>query len=140
MPITRLSPAEAKQEIADWTDSVNTLFQQVQQWIMEDRPEWQIELTTADVTEESLGRYDIPVMEIDTRSGRVILEPIGLDVFGARGRVDLYAWPSHYRVMLLRSSDPNEDWTIRTESGINWPNPWGKDSFVAIAEQLSGAK
>ena len=79
-------------------------------------------------------------MEISAHSGRLLLEPIGLDVFGARGRVDLYASPCLYRVMLLRGPNPNEDWIIRTESGIDWPNRWGRGSFVAIAEQLLGAK
>lgn len=139
MPITRLNPQEAQREIADWTASVEALFQQVQQWIAEERPEWQLEFSTADVTEESLGRYVIQVMEINARNGRLIFEPVGLDVFGARGRIDFYAWPSLYRVMLLRSSAPSKDWVIRTESGINWPNPWGKDSFIAIAEQFLGA-
>lgn len=139
MPITKLSPQEAQREIAEWTKSVEDLFHQVQQWVAEERPEWQLKFSTADVTEESLGRYAIQVMEIDARSGRLILEPVGLDVFGARGRVDFYAWPSLYRVMLLRSSTSSKEWVIRTESGINWPNPWGKDSFLAIAEQFLSA-
>ncbi len=139
MPITRLSPQEAQREILDWTASVDALFQQVQQWVAEERPDWQIEFSTADVTEESLGRYVTRVMEISALSGRLILEPIGLDVFGARGRIDFYAWPSLYRVMLLRSSALSQDWVIRTDSGINWPNSWGKDSFLAIAEQFLSA-
>lgn len=137
MPMTILSPAEAHQEIRVWTALVDSLFQKVQSWIGEGHPsDWQVNFSKAEVTEESLGQYVIPILEIDTQSGRLFVEPIGLDVFGARGRIDLYAWPSLYRVMLLRSSDPEEDWVIRTESGINWPNPWGKDSFLAIAEQL----
>ena len=140
MPITRLSPQEAQREIADWTASVDALFQQVHQWVQEDRPkEWQVNFSTAEVTEESLGHYVTKVMEISAHHGRLILGPIGLDVFGARGRIDFYAWPSLYRVMLLRSFDPDENWIIRTESGIDWPNPWDKNTFLAIAEQLLSA-
>ena len=143
MPITKLSPVDADKEITEWTAAVETLFQQVQHWAADARSEdWQITFSTADVTEESLGSYPIRVMEINAGTGRLILEPVGLDVLGARGRVDLYAWPSLFRVMLLRSLKENnskEGWTIRTESGIDWPTAWGKDSFLVISEQLLAA-
>ena len=139
MPITKLSPADAHEAIQEWTSAASALFEQVQQWVAEERPEWQFEFSTTEVTEESLGHYSTRIMEISAPSGRLILEPVGLDVFGARGRVDFYAWPSLYRVMLLRSPDSNTGWIIRTDSGINWPNPWGKDSFLAIAEQFLSA-
>ncbi len=139
MPITKLNPTEAQKAIAEWQSAVSAVLQQVREWIAEDRPKWQIETSSADVTEESSGRYTIPVLEISAPSGRLILEPVGLDVFGAHGRIDFYAWPSLYRVMLLRRSALSKDWVIRTESGINWPNPWSKDSFLAIAEQFLSA-
>ena len=139
MPITRLSHAEAQKEIREWTAAVDILFRQVQNWIADAHSEgWQLTFSSAEVTEESLGSYGIRVMEINANPGRLILEPVGLDILGARGRIDLYAWPSLFRVMLLRSFQ-EDSWTIRTESGIDWPNPWGKDSFLAIAEQLLAA-
>ena len=138
MPITKLSPVDAAQAIQKWTTAVDTLFQKAQQWISgSGHEDWQVTYSTADVTEESVGRYNVRVMEISTRQGRLVLEPVGLDVIGAKGRIDLYAWPSLYRVMLLRSDI--EGWTIRTESGIDWPVAWGKDSFLAISEQLLAA-
>ena len=140
MPITKLSPSDAQKEIQEWTTAVETLFEQVQNWIAEDRSkDWQVSFSTADVTEEFLGRYVTRVMEISANNGRLVLEPVGRDVIGAKGRIDLYAWPSLYRVMLLRSFDREKDWVIRTESGIDWPLAWGKDSFLAIAEQLLSA-
>lgn len=139
MPITKLSPADAREAIQEWTDAVSTLLEQVRRWAAEERPEWRLEVSTADVTEESLGHYATQVLEFTAPSGRLVFEPVGLDVFGARGRVDFYAWPSLYRVMLLRSVAGGE-WTIRTGSGIDWPQPWSKDSFLAIADRLLVAK
>jgi len=139
MPITKLSPTDAREAIQEWTGAVDTLFEQVQNWIAEERAqEWHLSFSTSEVTEESIGSYVIRVMEIDTRDRKLILEPIGYDVLGARGRIDLYAWPSLYRVMLLRSFT-DEGWIIRTESGINWPQHWGNQSFLAVAEQLLNA-
>ncbi|MGI4789704.1 MAG: hypothetical protein ACRYFS_12735 [Janthinobacterium lividum] len=139
MPITMLSPKDAQRAINEWTTAAETLLQEVQAWITEDKAtEWQISFSSADVTEESLGNYSTRVMEITAAEGRLILEPVGLDVIGAKGRIDLYAWPSLYRVMLLRNSS-EESWTIRTESGIDWPQPWGKTSFLTVTEQLMSA-
>ena len=139
MPIIKLSPEDAREAIREWTEAADSLFQQVQQWVAEDRAQdWRISLSLVDITEESLGSYGTQVMEINTHGGRLVLEPVGRDVLGAKGRIDLYAWPSLYRVMLLHSFK-EEGWIIRTESGINWPNPWGRTSFLEVAEQLLSA-
>ena len=138
MPITKLNPTEAQEAIAEWQSAVSAVLQQVREWIAEDRPKWQIETSSADVTEESSGRYTIPVLEIIAANGRLILEPVGRDVYGAKGRIDLYAYPSLYRVMLLRNDDAGE-WVMRTGSGIDWPQPWGKEGFLAVADRLLDA-
>ncbi len=138
MPITKLNPTEAQEAIAEWQNAVSAILQQVQEWIAEDRPKWQLETSSADVTEESSGRYTIPVLEIIAANGRLILEPVGRDVYGAKGRIDLYAYPSLYQVMLLRSYADGE-WVMRTGSGIDWPQPWGKEGFLAVADRLLNA-
>lgn len=138
MPITKLNPTEAQEAIAEWQSAVSAVLQQVREWIAEDRPKWQSETSSAGVTEESSGRYTIPVLEIIAANGRLILEPVGRDVYGAKGRIDLYAYPSLYRVMLLRSYADGE-WVMRTGSGIDWPQPWGKEGFLAVADRLLDA-
>ncbi len=138
MPITKLGPTEAQEAIAEWQSAVLAMFQQVEQWINEARPEWQIEFSSDTVTEESSGRYTISVLEIAAPNGRLILEPVGRDVYGANGRIDLYAYPSLYRVMLLRSYADGK-WVMRTGSGIDWPQPWGKEGFLAVADRLLDA-
>ena len=138
MPITKLNPTEAQEAIAEWQSAVSAVLQQVREWIAGGRPKWQIETSSADVTEESSGRYTIPVLEIIAANGRLILEPVGRDVYGAKGRIDLYAYPSLYRVMLLRSYADGE-WVMRTGSGIDWPQPWGKEGFLAVADRLLDA-
>ena len=63
-----------------------------------------------------------------------MFRPIGWNTLGSKGRIDLYAWPTLYRVMPLRRSD--DSWVVRTESGIDWPHPWGKETFVELARGL----
>ena len=93
--------------------------------------------TERDVTEDEIGTYRIPVLELELPQGQVVLEPMGQDTLGSWGRFDLYAYPSLYRVMLLRR--PGVNWTVRTESGINWPHPWQETTFVELAEGLAAA-
>ena len=71
--------------------------------------------------------------------GRLILEPIARGVLEAQGRVDLYAWPSLFRVMLLHKplgKDRGLAWGMRTESGIDWPQPWGRETFFTLAKGM----
>ncbi len=88
------------------------------------------------ILEERLGAYEIHALVLETPRGRLLLEPIAFDVAGARGRVDYSVWPSLFRVMLLREGD--DRWVVRTDSGINWPHPWGEGTFVELANALLG--
>jgi len=67
------------------------------------------------------------------------LEPIARGTVGAQGRVDLYAWPSLFRVMLLhkpRGKDRPLEWVVRTESGLDWPQAWSRETFLTLADGL----
>lgn len=134
--IEKLGPAEAQSLITEWQSAVDDLLRDVRTWVEERHgPDWRIDISFSDVEEEALGRYQIPVMEINTTEGRLVLEPVARWVIGGMGRIDMYAWPSLFRVMLLRRS-VSAEWVIRTDSGINWPQTWGKDTFFGLAESL----
>jgi len=132
--VLKLSPEEQVRLRDEWLQAVDTIVHPVRQWA--EKQGWTVTEEQREVREERLGTYHVSVLEIDTPQGRVILEPIARDVLGAEGRVDLYAWPTLYRVMLLRRGDMS--WVVRTESGINWPQPWEEGTFVALVEGLLG--
>ncbi len=130
----------------EWLNAVAQLTRDVSEWSRANK--WETTASETEISEEvqdDKGVYDdvvdnyiAPVVTIDTGSGRVVLEPIACNVLGARGRVDLYAYPSLFRVMLLRQVDKERpEWTIRTDSGIDWPNEWSKDEFYALVKALS---
>jgi hypothetical protein len=130
----KLGPEEQARLRDEWLQAVDRIVQPVRQWA--EKQGWKVTEDQREVREERVGTYQVSVLEIDTPQGRVILEPIARDVLGAEGRVDLYAWPTLYRVMLLRRGDMS--WVVRTESGINWPQPWEEATFVALVEGLLG--
>ena len=126
---------DAAERKANWLEAIHTLFAQIEHWA-KDRPEWTTTRSTTDMDEEALGgKYTADVLEIAVSQDRLILEPIARAVLGANGRVDFYAWPSLFRVMLLRNKKTNE-WYVRTDSGINWPQPWNQETFFDLAQRL----
>jgi hypothetical protein len=134
METTKLDPVTADETRAEWQETVEKLVNDVRSWAETQR--WKATLTEHELREEDLGTYTVPGLQITTPRGQLVLEPIARVVIGAQGRVDFYAWPSLYRVMLLRKTDGSGAWVVRTDFGPRWPNPWGQSTFVELAEGL----
>lgn len=129
----------------NWEHDTALLADEVQAWAAQEAAArgWRVEREQKELAEEVVGgAYQVPVVTIHAAQGRLILEPVARGVLGAQGRVDLYAWPSLFRVMLLHKplgKDRGLAWVVRTESGIDWPQPWGRETFLTLAEGLLNA-
>lgn len=75
---------------------------------------------------------------IQTERGAVMVEPIGRLVMGPAGRIDLYAHPTLFRVMLLWGPE-HRGWRIRTDSGVFLRQPWKQQTFLELLEDLTAA-
>jgi len=119
----------------DWECDTARLADDVQTWAGQAAARgWRAERAEKGLAEEIVGgAYRVPVVTIYAPQGRLVLEPIARGTMGAQGRVDLYAWPSRFRVMLLHRDG---EWVARTESGIDWPQAWGRETFLTLAEGL----
>lgn len=115
--------------------SVDRLARQVEAWAQEEQ--WAVVRSDTELTEEHFGSYQMPILTIEHPSGRLILEPLPHSLSGT-GRVKLYAWPSLYRVRLLHDVQ-NNGWTILTDSGIPIRQPWNKQTFITLAQDLLNA-
>lgn len=144
---------------ADWLRGVDDLVADVERWAAEWLAErggvhagaWAVRRSEKQISEDVPGtrkerHYTVPMLEIDmpareTRlvpEERLVLEPIAYNVFGGVGGVDLYAWPTLYRVRLLWQPGDGK-WIVRTDSGIAWPHPWNRGTFIELAEGLLDA-
>src|SRR4051812_2966395 len=86
-------------EIRDlWVEAVNALARDVEDWSHEHG--WLAVQSEHQLSEAKIGPYTIPQLEIHGPEDKLILEPIARYGPGADGRVDLYAYPSYYRVQL----------------------------------------
>lgn len=127
-------PVNSASERQAWIDRVENLLSQVRGWAEEEG--WLVTVAEKQITERVLGDYVVGELFMKTPQGHLVLEPVARSVSGADGRVDLYAWPSLNRVILIRRQDR---WVVRTDSGVNWPRPWGRDCFVELARGLTAA-
>jgi hypothetical protein len=75
----------------------------------------------------------VPELSVRLGGGHLIVEPIGRNIIGADGRVDITSFPSLNRMLLVRVDDK---WVIKTDARIDWPLPWSKDAFLQLADIL----
>ncbi len=120
-----------------WMHTVTELEHQIKTWVSQE-PDW----TTSQgedhqIEEDPLGVYTVTSLDIYTPDGRLVLEPIARN-FPGRGIVELYAWPTLFRVRLLRD-EHDADWQVRVDSGFVLHQEWNRDNFIRLVKDLLGA-
>lgn len=127
----RATQADSKARLAEWLKRLDALAAEITQWSRAQR--WDVDRHETQITETPFGCYAVPALSIRLKSGKLMLNPVGLRVPGGKGRVDLEAIPTLSRVRLLPVKD---GWEIWTDSNIPLRVPWNRRSFVQIAEDL----
>jgi hypothetical protein len=94
---------------------------------------WAVERDEKVIQERALGRYTVPSLRVTVPSGELSLNPIGLYVVGADGRVDLEAFPTLSRVKLVGDAG---GWKIMTDSNVPLRVPWDRQTFVQLVQDL----
>lgn len=118
----------------EWVGRIDRLLEEITGWAK--AKGWLVSLQDKEMNEEQIGTYLTKVLQIKLPQGDLIVEPIARFVSGADGRVDFYAWPSLSRLRLLWVED---HWVARTDSGVDWPNPWSDNTFYELATGLATA-
>ena len=119
----------------EWLRDLQSLMGDIRRWC--DAHGWAVHVTDKSVTESKLGEYSAPTLQVRAPNGTVVyVEPVARDVAGADGLVDIYAWPSLRRLLLLRQSG---GWTIKTDSGVPLPWKWSEPSFVEVIDASTSA-
>jgi hypothetical protein len=119
----------------EWLRDLQCLTTQVRGWC--DANGWAVHVTDKPITESKLGEYSAPTLQVRAPNGTVIfVEPVARYVAGAEGLVDIYAWPSLLRLLLMRQ---NGGWTIKTDFGVPLPWKWSEQAFVEVVAALTSA-
>ena len=118
----------------DWLRTIQQLQDQIKTWVYMEAG-WSTEWgESRKIEEETLDFYTVTDIHILTPSGKLILEPIARNSPG-RGIVELFAWPTLYRVRLLQDNDWG-GWRVRTDSGIYLRQEWNRNNFITLANDL----
>ena len=117
-----------------WQSAVEQLVNSISAWAKE--LNWSVDRQEKQLSEALIGTYAVDMLNILTsqgQQGQLVVEPIAQGVSGADGRVDLYAWPSLNKVRLLLKQGK---WSIRTDSELDWPKEWSRETFQDLARNL----
>jgi hypothetical protein len=129
---------EARKE--EWIAAVNSLYDTVEGWFsgLREQGLMAIERKPTCVYEEYLGDYAIDSLEIGMADKKVILEPVGRNVIGARGRIDLYLRGFKAdRLLLLRLEDVEGQirWEMWKGKLSGFRKPFAKETFEQLLEE-----
>ena len=116
----------------EWVKLVNELCDEMKIWA--ESQGWFVDKHEKTITEEHLGTYIVHELFIKNSEGRLTIEPIGRNIIGAEGRVDICSFPTFNRMLLIRSENK---WHLKTDSLVAWPVSWSKKAFIEIAESLN---
>ena len=119
----------------DWQALVEDLMREIAKWAREEG--WKVHTEQKRLNEENLGQYAVQDLSIQLPpEGRILVEVVGRNTVGAEGRIDISAFPALNRMLLVRTGN---HWKVRTDSGIDWPLPWEKKTFIDLAKVLAAA-
>ena len=122
----------------EWMQALLALERELMAWAVAEG--WQVLAMQKSLTEPATGTYSAPELVIDTADGgRLLVEVKGRGPAEASGRVQISAWPTLFRVVLLYKPG-REGWVIRTDSGIPLHQPWNRETFLSLAHDLLNAE
>ncbi len=123
----------------EWIARVNDLFKLIHNWLkpLEDNDYLKISYTDTSISEELLGHYSIGKMIITFFNNEEIeLEPVGLDIVGAKGRVDMKIGMRKIRIV---GNPEDSDWMFSEREGRGKPRIWDFDNhnFKAVLTEFA---
>ena len=122
----------------EWTQVLTSLQRELSEWA--EAEGWQVWASERSITEAATGPYLAPELVLETpEGGRLLVEVKGRGPIEASGRVQISAWPTLFRVILLHKPR-REGWVIRTDSGIPIHQPWNRETFIILAKDLLNAE
>ena len=124
-------PVKLKTRRAQWITRVDTLVSQIAKWSAAEN--WSVDKSQKSIHESLLGDYVVPTLRIRLPAGEVHVNPVGLHVMGADGRVDLETFPTLNRVKLVGIKN---QWEIYTDSNVPLRKPWNRKTFSQLALDL----
>lgn len=114
-----------------WVARVEAFVNQIIEWAAEEN--WAVDKNSKTIHERVIGQYVVPTLRVRLPLGEIHVNPVGLHVVGADGRVDIEAFPTLNRVKLI---GVNNQWEVYTDSNVPLRQPWTRKTFTQLAQDL----
>ena len=82
-----------------------------------DQDKVKIETVTKRIHEQYIGRYEVPAIKVEIGNNRVNLDPVGTNLFGAKGRVDMNGPNGTVRFVLVPKNSTAPRIVVRIQGG-----------------------
>ena len=112
----QIDQAHIQRRVKDWQDRIDTLYQQIESWLPSG---WTAQKAgTVTMHEELMRKFHVPAQNLpvlqlyDHGTPSVRIEPRGLWIIGANGRLDLLKGNNHYVIVDAAENFARPDWQI----------------------------
>lgn len=120
--------------IRDWLAQQDALYAQIRYWLTQPEREGLIRIRDEqkEVQEEPLGRYEAPVLFLETDWETLRVEPVARIVNGAMGRIDMHT--KNQRFILLQNAE--QHWYYRREGATHSEGKLYELTFERLLKEL----
>jgi hypothetical protein len=132
----QIDQTHIQRRLKDWMDRIDALYQQIESWLPSG---WTAQKTgTITMHEELMRKFHVPAQKLpvlqlyDHGTPSVRIEPRGLWIIGANGRLDLLKGSDHYVVVDTAENFGSPDWHIAPLSDRRKSQKFDAQSLNAV--------
>ncbi|MBE0508550.1 MAG: hypothetical protein IBX50_17840 [Marinospirillum sp.] len=108
-------------KLATWQAAVESFIDQVKAYLSEFSDDIHIKNGTVTLSEEFLGTYEVPSLTLKLPAGRVLIKPVGTNLIGASGRIDMEGPEGKVKWVLVPESSERPKITVQIREDIDEP-------------------
>lgn len=103
----------------EWLQHLEQFYQLVEGFMREylDQGKVRLQRGTKKLNEEYIGDYSVDTIAMDIGANRIIFDPIGTNLIGAKGRVDMQSAKGTVKFVLVPEDATQTGWRNRTFEG-----------------------
>ncbi len=133
--------SNVKSEVVKWQNSVNSLFQNIIEWITPYQDNIKHEIVKYSINEEISGSYDISILTIKPNIGKPItFRPVGTFVIGAEGRIDININNFGKPIMLILHREKVADkWLLIVNRNLQNQIVFDKAQLINLLDEVISA-
>ena len=108
-------------EREEWLQHLGQFYELVEEFMREylDQGKVRLHRDTKDLHEECIGNYSVDTMTLDIGPNRIIFDPVGTNLIGAKGRVDMRSAKGTVKFVLVPEDAATIGWRSRIVEGAD---------------------